>query len=104
MIKKIYIKEKCNHNNDQYDYTDIRKWFGAVRYSEYINKFKIEKEVNDLIIKECNTEGFKYEEFDLIMKLSKIYSISKGLDHLRYEDYNYIKELERERKIRILNN
>jgi hypothetical protein len=38
------------------------------------------------------------------MKLTKIYSISKGIQNMKYEDYIYIKELEKERKIRLLNN
>ncbi len=77
-----------------------RNWFSYVRYSDYIKNFKIDKTVSDLLEKDMTSQKLNPDEMDIILRLSKFYAISKGRDHLLFDDYQHIRELEKERKSR----
>lgn len=45
-------------------------------------------------------EKMVLDDMNVLMKLSKLYAISRGRKNLLFEDYQYIKDLETERKNR----
>jgi len=72
-------------------------------------EFTFEKETSEKIEKDFVSERNKKneylpEELDRNINLSKLFSISKGLNTLSYDDYLIVKEMEHYRKKRILEN
>jgi hypothetical protein len=85
--------------------TNYRHWFNLIRYSQEFSKgFQISDEVSGQIQKDFveRKEDFTVDDLDCCMKLARLYAISIGRNELLFSDYKYAKDLEYQRKQKLL--
>jgi hypothetical protein len=92
-------KVNCYVSPDEDTLRLFRQWFGYVRYSEFVSKFSAPPEVMEKIAKDM--AGLGHDEIDTRVRLTKLYSLSKGKEAFNFEDYEYIKNCEIERLSRL---
>lgn len=83
----------------------LNTWYNLVKFSEDFKKnFKISTEVSENIQKDYIAEDkskFTADDFDMSIKLARLYAISNGRNELQFDDYLFTKQLETKRKTRI---
>ena len=100
-----------NESNDadplsENDFKFIFYYLNYIRYSSsYNDKFIINDEISNSIQKDyiANNPNFKADDFDLVLKLSRLYALSYGRNHMAYDDYEYVVYLEKQRQKRLEN-
>lgn len=82
----------------------MRHWFTLIKYCEIVKLFNIETEISEKIQKDFieNKSILTADDLDRMLNLTKLYSLSKGVLNMTFEDYTYIKLCEKERKERLI--
>ena len=85
-------------------FDDAFVYINSIRTNEKFLDFKISNEVSDMINKDYlgSIKGkFNADEFDLVMRLSRLRAISMKRNEMLFEDYVFCRDLEAKRKERI---
>ena len=102
-----------NNDNDnesetpnENDFKYIFYYLNYIRYDpSYGDKFIINEEISQAIQKNYikNNPKYKHDDFDLVYLLTRFHALSCGKNYMTYEDYEYVMNLEKQRKQRLNN-
>ena len=108
LVKLPVIETNPNINNDIFQnekaFDDAFVYINSIRTNEKFLDFKISNEICDMINKDylASIKGkFNADEFDLVMRLSRLRAISLKRNEMSFEDYVFCRDLETKRKERI---
>ena len=108
LVKLPVIETNPNINNDIFQnekaFDDAFVYINSIRTNEKFLDFKISNEICDMINKDylASIKGkFNADEFDLVMRLSRLRAISMKRNEMSFEDYVFCRDLETKRKERI---
>lgn len=96
--------ENINYDLNENDYEIIYHTINYIRNdNNFSNQFKISDEISEAIQKNYlqNNKNFNADDFDSVLKLSRLFALSNGRNKLTYEDYEYVAYLEKQRLERI---
>lgn len=90
-----------NNNSQAFDL--FREWFMKIHHEDFTKDFKIENDVSQVLQKDFleNKDNMNADDFDRFLNLTKLYCLSHGKKTMSFDDYNYIKNLDKIRKERL---